>query len=150
MNSKKSNRRDERKTGQSWRKMYKNFSDFLKRTRIKMRLYYRTKEGSRIRPDHVFKEKQGQVNLWRKLTRSRYSDSSTLHSCCSFIQVHKPKNDTYFPMLSVKGDQALIFWKNASPGVVSFICLVYEFYLKTLITRPIFTDSGEILPTFPL
>ena len=44
----------------------------------------------------------------------------------------------------------LFFLENASPGVVYLICLVYEFYLKTLITHPIFTDSGEVLPTFPL
>ena len=83
-------------------KCTKNYRIFWKGHTL--RWDYRTKEESRIRPDHVFKEKQGQVNLWRKLIPSRCSDSSTLHSYCSFIQVHKPKNDTYYPVLSVKGD----------------------------------------------
>ena len=43
MNSKKSNIRDKRKTGQSWRKMYKNLSDFLKNKHIQVRLSHQRK-----------------------------------------------------------------------------------------------------------
>ena len=135
------------KVGEKRTKIWKVFRFFKKNT---FSCDYHTKERSRIGPDHVFKEERSHVNLWRRVVLSCYSDSSALHSYCLFTQVHKPKNNTQSPVLSVKDNETLVFWKNAPPSVVYLICLVQEFYLKALITHPISTDSGEILPTFPL